>query len=75
MVLNCKTILQRASKQAKKVCENKAFPIFKQANRSEVSRTCTVVLGFHTCIVVLPGRKTYNIHHAFKGDRGTCRGI
>ena len=34
------------------------FPNSKQENRSEVFRTCTVVLGSHTCIVVLPGRQT-----------------
>ena len=61
MVLNCKTIFQRASKQASKQKENlrkQAFPSSKQANRSEVFLTCTVVLGSHTCIVVLPGRQT-----------------
>ena len=62
MVLNCKTIFQRASKQAnkKKICENKAFPSFRQANRSKVFRTCTVVLGSHTCIVVLPGQQIWS---------------
>ena len=58
MVLNCKTIFQRVSKQAKNVCEKQAFPSSKQENRSEVFRTCKVVLGSHTCILVLPGRQT-----------------
>ena len=61
MVLNCKTIFQRASKQAKEIFVKTGLtkiPSSKQANRSEVFRTCMVVLGSHTCIVVLPGRQT-----------------
>ena len=51
MVLSCKTIFQRASKQANKsifykTCLTK-IPSFKQAYRSEVFRTCAVVLRHH----------------------------
>ena len=48
MVLSCKTIFQRASKQSifYKIGLTK-IPIFKQAYRSEVFCTCTVVLGHH----------------------------
>ena len=73
MVLNCKTIFQRASKQAMVLnCKTilqasksifaktglTKIPSLKQAYRSEVFRTCTVVLGYHTCILDLPGRQT-----------------
>ena len=34
------------------------IPSFKQAYRSEVFRTCTVVLGYHSCILDLPGQQT-----------------
>ena len=63
MVLNCKTIFQRESKQ-KENLRKQAFPSSKQASRSEVFRTCTVVLGSHTCIVVLLGGKlrSYIMH-------------
>ena len=51
MVLSCKTIFQRASKQANKSIFYKTglmkIPSFKQAYRSEVFRTCAVVLGQH----------------------------
>ena len=51
MVLSCKTIFQIASKQANKSIFYKTdltkIPSFKQAYRSEVFRTCTVVLGHH----------------------------
>ena len=51
MVLSCKTIFQRASKQANKSIFYKTglpkIPSFKQAYRSEVFRTCAVVLGHH----------------------------
>ena len=62
MVLNCKPFFnEQASKQAKRIFVKTGLtkiPSFKQANRSEVFRTCTVVLGSHTCILVLLGRKT-----------------
>ena len=49
MVLSCKVIFQRASKQANKSIFYKIglmkIPSFKQGYRSEVFRTCTVVLG------------------------------
>ena len=49
MVLSCKTIFQRESKQASKSIFSKTgltkIPSFKQAYRSEVFRTCTMVLG------------------------------
>ena len=52
MVLSCKTIFQRVSKQANKSIFYKIgltkIPSFKQANRSEVFHTCTVVLGYHS---------------------------
>ena len=51
MVLSCKTICQRASKQANKSIFYKTgltkIPSFKQAYWSEVFRTCAVVLGHH----------------------------
>ena len=51
MVLSCKTIFQRASKQSNKRIFYKTgltkIPSFKQAYRSEVFRTCAVVLGHH----------------------------
>ena len=34
------------------------IPSFKQAYRSEVFHTCTVVLGYHSCMLDLPGRQT-----------------
>ena len=34
------------------------IPSSKQENRSEVFCMCTVELGYHTCILVLPGRQT-----------------
>ena len=65
MVLNCKTIFQ-ASKQVSKQASKSIFtktgltkiPSLKQAYGSEVFRTCTVVLGYHLCILDLSGRKT-----------------
>ena len=51
MVLRCKTIFQRASKQTSKSIFSKTdltkIHSFKQAYRSEVFRTCAVVLGHH----------------------------
>ena len=51
MFLSCKTIFQRASKQENKRIFYKTgitkIPSFKQAYRSEVFRTCAVVLGHH----------------------------
>ena len=51
MVLSCKTVFQRASKQASKSIFYKTgltkIPSFKQAYRSEVFRTFAVVLGHH----------------------------
>ena len=51
MVLSCKTIFQRASKQANKNIFYKTgltkIPSFKQAYQSEVFRTFAVVLGHH----------------------------
>ena len=51
IVLSCKTIFQRASKQANKSIFYKIgltkIPSFKQAYRSEVFCTCAVVLGRH----------------------------
>ena len=51
MVLSCKTIFQRASKQANKSIFYKTgltiIHSFKQAYQSEVFRTCAVVLGHH----------------------------
>ena len=51
MVLSCKTIFQRASKKENKSLFYKTgltkIPSFKQAYRSEVFRTCTMVLGYH----------------------------
>ena len=51
MVLSGKTIFQRASKQANKSIFYKTgltkIPSFKKAIRSEVFRTCVVVLGHH----------------------------
>ena len=51
MVLSCKIIFQRASKQASKSIFSKTgltkIPSFKQAYRSEVFRTCAVMLGHH----------------------------
>ena len=51
MVLSCKTIFQRASKQENKSIFYKIgltkIPSFKQAYRSEVFRMCAVVLGHH----------------------------
>ena len=51
MVLSCKTIFQRASKQASKSIFSKTglmkISSFKQAYRSEVFRTSAVLLGHH----------------------------
>ena len=51
MVLSCKTIFQRESKQANKSIFYKTgltkIPSFKQAYRSKVFHTCAVVLGHH----------------------------
>ena len=57
--LSCKTIFQeQASKRIfSKTCLTK-IPSSKQAYRSKVFRTCMVVLGYHTCILDLPGRQT-----------------
>ena len=55
MVLSCKTIFrEQASKQAKRIFSKTGLtkiPSFKQAYRSEVFHTCTVVLGYHSCIL------------------------
>ena len=62
MVLSCKTIFQeQANKQAKIIFSKTGLtkiPSFKQACQSEVFRTCTVVLGYHSCILDLSGRQT-----------------
>ena len=62
MVLSYKTIFQRVSKQENKSIFYKTglmkIPSFKQAYRSEVFRTCTVMLGYHSCILDLPGQQT-----------------
>ena len=61
MVLSCKTIFQIASKQVKKIFSETnltKIPSFKQSYWSEVFRTCTVVLGYHSCILDLSGRQT-----------------
>ena len=50
----------QASKQAKRIFAKIGLPKIpnsKQANRSEVFRTCTVELGYHTCILVFHGRQ------------------
>ena len=51
MVLSCKTIFQKESKQATKIIFSETsltkIPSFKQAYRSEVFHTCAVVLGHH----------------------------
>ena len=66
MVLNCKTIFQRASEQASKRIFVKTgltkIPSSKQAHRSEVFRTCTVKLGYHTWILVFAW--SANVGHA-----------
>ena len=53
---------KQASKQARKIIFVKTgltkIPSSKQANWSEVFRMCTVELGYHTCILVFPGRQT-----------------
>ena len=55
MVLSCKTIFQKARKQTNKSIFYKTglmkIPSFKQAYRSEVFRTCTVVLGYLSSIL------------------------
>ena len=55
MILNYKTIFQRASKQASKSIFAKTgltkIPNFKQAYRSEVFHTCPVVLEYHSYIL------------------------
>ena len=72
MILNYQTIFKAnngfellnhvSSKQASKRIFSKTdltkIPSYKQAYRSEVFRTCTVVLGYHSCILDLPGRQT-----------------
>ena len=71
MVLNYQTIFKAnngfdllnhvSSKQVKRIFSKTGLtkiPSFKQAYRSEVFRTCTVVLGYHSCILDLPGRQT-----------------
>ena len=59
MVLNCKPFFkEQASKRIFAKTGLTKIPSSKQANRSEVFRTCTVVLGSHTCILVLHGRQT-----------------
>ena len=45
MVLSCKTIFQRANKSIFYKTGLTKIPSFKQAYRSEVFRTCAVVLG------------------------------
>ena len=61
MVLSCKTIFKKASKQAKSIFYKiglTKIPSSKQAYRPEVFRMCTVVLGYHSCILDLPSRQT-----------------
>ena len=69
MVLNCKPFFnEQASKQASK--QKRIFvktgltkiPSSKQANRSEVFRTCTMKLGYHTCILFFA--RSANLGHA-----------
>ena len=53
-LLNHVSKSKQASKQAKRIFLKKGLnkiPSFKQAYRSEVFRTCTVVLGYHSCIL------------------------
>ena len=48
------------SKKAKRIFSKTGLmkiPSFKQAYRLEVFCTCTVVLGYHSCILDLPGRQ------------------
>ena len=58
MVLNCKPFFKEQVKRIFVKTGLTKIPSSKQAYRSEVFRTCTVVLGYHTCILVLPGRQT-----------------
>ena len=71
MVLNYQTIFKAnngfellnhvSSKQPKRIFSKiglTKIPIFKQAYRSEVFRKCTMVLGYHSCILELFGRQT-----------------
>ena len=59
MVLNCKPFFkEQASKRIFAKIGLTKIPSSKQANRSKVFRTCTVELGYHSCILVLPGRQT-----------------
>ena len=62
MVLIVNHILKQAMSLASKSIFSKTgltkIPSFKQAYRLEVFRTCTVVLGYHSCILDLPGRQT-----------------
>ena len=59
MVLSCKTIFQeQASKEYIFETDRTKIPNSKQAYQSEVFRTCTVVLGYHSCILDLPRRQT-----------------
>ena len=57
MVLSCKPYFKE---QASKIIFSKTgltkIPSLKQAYRSKVFRTCTVVLGYHSCFLDLPGR-------------------
>ena len=57
MVLSCKPFFkEQVSKRIFVKTRLTKIPSSKQANRSEVFRTCMVELGYHTCILVLPGR-------------------
>ena len=58
MVLNCKPFFKEQAKRIFVKIGLTKIPSSKQAYRSEVFRTCTVVLRYHTCILVLPGRQT-----------------
>ena len=71
MVLNYQTIFKAnngfellnhvSSKRAKRIFSKiglTKIPIFKQAYRSYVFRTCKIVLGYHSCILDLSGRQT-----------------
>ena len=62
MVLSCKTIFQEQANKKAKIIFSKTgltkIPSFKQACQSKVFRMCTVVLGYHSCILDLPGQQT-----------------
>ena len=63
MVLSCKTIFQeKASKENISKTGLTKILSSKQAYLSEVFRTCTVVLGYHTCILFFAW--SINLGHA-----------